>query len=179
MGKSTKDQKSNGVVSKSVLREFSAGGVVFKRESLLWLVTRSTPSELFPGEYWRLPKGWIDDEVENAYPGPLATGERKATKQELESAALREVREEGGVEAKIVGKIGTVNYFSTSPRGRVLKFATFYLMEWIRDLPEGTDFETSEVIWLPFKEAYEKLTSQKEKEIFMKAKETLESISSS
>ncbi|MBI4157562.1 NUDIX domain-containing protein [Candidatus Woesebacteria bacterium] len=155
-------------------REFSAGGVVFKKNNFLWLITRSTPSDLFPGEYWRLPKGWLDDEVENAYPGVLARGEERATAEKIQSAALREVREEGGVEAKIIGKVGTINYFSTSPRGKVLKFATFYLMEWVRDLPEGPGFETSEVLWLPFENAYEKLTTSKEKEILKKAREALE-----
>jgi hypothetical protein len=63
--------------NKTVLmtREFSSGGVVFKSESknVLWLVTASMPSALYPKVVWRLPKGWIDNETPDI-PGPLAGG---------------------------------------------------------------------------------------------------------
>lgn len=170
MGKNTPSLKVN-------LREFSAGGVVFKKEKerTLWLVTEAAvfPGSLFPKGTWRLPKGWLDN-AGKMVPGPLASGEKKASEEDLQTGALREVSEEGGVEAKIINKIGTIKFFFNSIRGKVLKFVTFYLMEWIRDLPEGTDFETSEVAWLPYQEAYKKLTYKGEKEVLKKAKEFLE-----
>ena len=155
-------------------REFASGGVVFKRSNVkgqmskvLWLVTRSAPSDLYPESYWRLPKGWLDDKDSGKKPGPLARGERRATEKDLKSAAIREVGEEGGVKAKIVKKIGTERSF----RGRsILKFVTYYLMEWISDLPEGFGFETSEVAWLSFAEAKDRLKYTGEKEILDKAK---------
>lgn len=164
MGKSTKKQKTS-----VKLREFSSGGVVHRGDR--WLVTRSTPSEHFPS-FWRLPKGWIDNETFDT-PGPVARGDRRATQDELEATAVREVKEEGGVEAKIVKKIGTTNFTYNATRGRTLKFVTFYLMEWVRDLPEGTDAETDEIAWLPFEEAHERLTFQGEKDILQKAKELI------
>lgn len=111
-------------------REFAAGGVVFRRvrEETLWLVTKSAPSEAYPDSVWRLAKGWLDDEDDGVNPGPLTKGERKASEEELQKAALREVREEGGVEARIVGKVGTEKLFLNISRGRLLKFITFYLM---------------------------------------------------
>lgn len=163
MGKNTHSLKT--------LREFSAGGVVFQGKKIL--VTKSSPSEKYPISFWRLPKGWIDNELEDT-PGVVARGDRRATKVELEEAALREVREEGGVEAKIVKKIGTMKFSFNSTRGKVLKFVTYFLMEWLKDLPEGTDFETAEVVWLPFKEAHKKLSFQAEKDILQKAKDLLE-----
>ena len=51
-----------------------------------------------------------------------------------------------------------------------MKFVTFYLMEWQKDLPEGHDTETSEVAWLPYDEAYKKLSFSGEKQILKKAK---------
>ncbi len=159
-----------------LLREFSAGGVVFKKKdgNILWLVTESRPSELYPKGFWRLPKGWLDDDEDGKLPGPLASGKKRATEQRLQRGALKEVREEGGIEAKIISKIGTIKLFSKSPRGKVLKFTTFYLMEWMRDLSEGPGFETSEVVWLPFEDARKKITYSSEKKVLDKAKETLE-----
>jgi 8-oxo-dGTP pyrophosphatase MutT (NUDIX family) len=157
-------------------REFSAGGIVFKKNQnpsskiqIEWLLSKSSASDLFPNSIWRLPKGWIDDFDGGKSPGPIASGERKATEEELQTAALREVREEAGVEAKIIEKLGTEIYFITIKEEKIMKFVTFYLMEWVSDLPEGFGFETSEVQWLPFDEAKKLLKSGGEKKILEKA----------
>lgn len=161
--------------SPQILREFSAGGVVYKKENnnVLWLVAKNTPSEMFPNEIWRLQKGWIDDRDGGKHPGPISSGEIKATENDLQTGAIREVREEGGVIAKIIKKIGTTKYFMNSTRGRVMKFVTFYLMEYVSDAPEGFGFETSEILWLPLAQAVEKVTRTNEKEILKKAEELL------
>ncbi|KKU57485.1 MAG: AP4A hydrolase [Candidatus Amesbacteria bacterium GW2011_GWA2_47_11b] len=163
-----------------VIREFSAGGVVFRRKNgrVLWLVTKAAvlPKSfvpLHPPNTWRLPKGWLDDAGEGI-PGPLASGDKKAKEEDLQKTALKEVKEEGGVEARIVNKVGTIKFFFNSTRGKVLKFVTFYLMEWVSDLPEGFHFETLEVASLPFDEAYKKLTYPTEKQVLKKAKEILD-----
>lgn len=156
-----------------ITREFSSGGVVYKKKksTVLWLIRRTVASKLFPNPYWMLPKGWIDDEGAGI-PGPMASGKIKADEASLQKAALREVQEEGGVDAKIIKKIGTVKYFYKHPEnGKVLKFVTFYLMEWVADLPNGFDGETSEISWLPNDEAYAKLSFQREKDILKKAEE--------
>lgn len=156
-------------------REFSSGGIVFKKNDgdTLWLIRRTTASTLFPETYWMLPKGWLDDAGEGI-PGPMASGEVKADEKTLEATALREVAEETGVKADIVGKIETVKYVYTHPiRGKTLKFVTFYLMEWRSDLPEGFDGETSEIAWLPFEKALKQLSFGREKEILEKAGKTL------
>lgn len=140
------------------MREFSAGGVVFKKKKneVFWLVTKSAASDLYPKQVWRLPKGWIDGN------------------ETTENAALREVTEEGGVKAKVVKKIETVKYFfTTAEKVKILKFVTFYLMKWIKDLPDGFDDETSEIAWLPYQEAYKKLSFSGEKSILKKANELL------
>lgn len=150
MGEGKKENK--------VTREFSSGGVVYKKEGnkTLWLVTKSMISDLYPKSVWRLPKGWIDE------------GEK------VEEAALREVREEGGVEAQIIQKIETVKYFFVIPdKTKILKFVTFYLMEWNKDLPQGFDGETSEIAWLPYEEAHKRLSFSGEKQVLKKAKELL------
>ena len=158
-----------------MLREFSAGGVVYKKEKgeVLWFVTKSTPSEVIPQSRWRLPKGRLDDNGDSKTAGPLGSGKKKATEEQIKDAALREVGEEGGIAAKIVEKIGTEKYFFNLGEQKYLKFVTFYLMEWVADLPEGFDFETSEVAWLTFPEARKRLSYSNEKKILDKAKELL------
>jgi 8-oxo-dGTP pyrophosphatase MutT (NUDIX family) len=152
-------------------REFSAGGIVFKKKdnSIFWLIAKSAPSKLYPKSVWRLPKGWLDDKNGGKNPGPLATGARKATEKILREAALKEVREEGGVEAKIIEKLGTDKYFYTQKSVKILKFVTFYLMEWLADLPDGPDFETEKVAWLLFEKARKKLEYPREKKTLDKA----------
>ena len=165
MGKNTQSQKtgSSHVLTSKINREFSSGGVVYKKVKskrqevkVLWLVRKTMSSKLFPEEHWMLAKGWIDK------------GEKP------EDTAVREVKEETGVEAKIVQKIETIKYFYKHPeRGGVLKFVTFYLMEYIKNLPEGHDNETSEVAWLSFEEAKKRLSFSGEKQILSKAQEIL------
>lgn len=166
---------------KKLTLQFSAGGAVYKKVKgkrqevkVLWLVARSKPSKEFPLTRKSLPKGWIDDAKQGG-PGPITRGERKATEVELEGAALREVKEEGGVGAKIVKKIGTEKWFFTLDKDRIFKFVTYYLMEWVADLPEGFDMaETAEIYWLSYDEAYRGLSYSSEKKILKKAKEILE-----
>ena len=155
-------------------REFSAGGVVFKKEgeSFLWLITQSRASDRIPNPIWRLPKGWIDNKAEGA-PGEVASGLRRGSEDEIQKAALREVREEGGVEARIVQKLGTIKFFFTLDGEQILKFVTFYLMERIIDLRQGYGDETQSIEWLPFDKAYVKLKYPGEKTVLKKANETL------
>jgi 8-oxo-dGTP pyrophosphatase MutT (NUDIX family) len=156
-------------------RQFSSGGVVFKKDnnSVLWLITKSATSDLYPDAVWRLPKGWIDNDAPDVT-GPMASGRVKADEESLRKAALREVAEEGGVKAKIVQKIETIKYVFNAPdMGKILKFVTFYLMEFVAELPEGHDEETSEVDWLTFEDAKKRLSFSGEKQILSKAQEIL------
>ena len=157
-------------------REFSAGGIVFKKakSKVLWLVAKSSPSKKYPGDIYRLPKGWVDDEENGKRPGPLSRGEKKLTEDELRSTAVREVQEEGGVEAEIIKKIGTERFFYTKEGERILKFVTFYLMKWRKDLATGPGFETEKVEWLDYEEARKRLTHSGEKKMLDKAKQSLD-----
>ncbi len=172
MGKGTQKIISDKPLS---LREFSSGGCVYKRvdKKVYWLIAKSSTSDLFPKAVWRLPKGWIDDGGKDI-PGPIASGKVKADEESLRATAIREVKEESGVEANIVEKIGTEKYVFKHPlRGRIMKFVTFYLMEWVRDLPEGFDNETSEIAWLEYTEACKQISYSTEKIVLKKASELL------
>jgi 8-oxo-dGTP pyrophosphatase MutT (NUDIX family) len=160
-------------------REFSSGGVVYKKAengNILWLIRKTAASDLFPKSYWMMPKGWLDDDGLDV-PGPMASGKVKADEETLQKTAKREVAEEGGVDAKIIEKIGTIKFTYTHPvRGRILKFVTYYLMEWVKDLPEGFDFETSEVSWLSYEDAKRQLSFSVEKKSLEDANKLLASV---
>lgn len=160
-------------------REFSSGGVVYKKvlnsgtsETYIFLVTKATSSPTYPKTVWRLPKGWIDDT--GSLPGPIASGKQKATEQDLQLAALREVAEEGGIVAIIKEKIGTERFSFTHKGNTIVKFVTYYLMEWDSDTPTGFGSETDEVEWLPFEKAYKKLTYSHEKRAITRANSILQ-----
>lgn len=149
-----------------MIRQFSAGGVVFKKQDnqILWLLIQPKRKDEFCSQVrWQLPKGWIEQ------------GEK------TEEAALREVEEEGGVKAKIIEKIDAIkiffkNIFEGKPQETVLKTITYYLMEYQEDVPDGFGWETQEVVWLPYDQAKEKLTFKSERKILEKAKKLLESL---
>jgi 8-oxo-dGTP pyrophosphatase MutT (NUDIX family) len=158
-----------GKTEKEIVREFSAGGVVYKLQdgNTLFLITKSNPSKVYPDQIWRLPKGWLDDEDDE--PGPKASGRIKASEEDLQSSALREVAEEGGVEAEVIEKIKTDKLFFVWQGKNILKFVTFYLMKWKRDIPQGYGFETSEVAWLELNKARKMLKYSSEKKVLDEA----------
>ena len=92
-----------------------------------------------PEGTWALPKGLI---------GP---GER------AEVTALREVREETGVEATPVEKLGDVRYVYTWDGERVFKVVSFFLFRYragrLGDIPPEHVHEVAETRWLPLEEA--------------------------
>lgn len=130
-------------------RQFSAGGVVYKKEhgDTLFLIRKSTPSNSFYTKNpWSLPKGWLDDAGDS--PGPLGSGRQRATQEQMQAAALREVAEETGIKAKIISRLGSDQFFFVNHTGeRVLKTVSYYLMEYESELPEGFGYETSEISW--------------------------------
>ncbi len=120
-----------------------AGGVVFKEVngSLKYLILTPRQEEK---EEWVLPKGKIRSREGHA------------------EAALREVREESGVIARIVCPVGRVRFKQKDADVR----AKFYLMEKVFD---GTAKESRTTKWLPYEEAHRELTQQESKEMLESA----------
>ncbi len=126
-------------------REFSAGGIVFNSKGQV-LVTQHSQNK-----HWSFPKGLID-------PG-----------QTSEQAALREVREEGGVEAEIVDKIGYNKYVYTLNGEKIFKVVTYFLMKYKSGNPKDHDFEVEEAGWYGIDEAIKQLTFSQDRELLKKA----------
>ncbi|TML35714.1 MAG: NUDIX domain-containing protein [Actinobacteria bacterium] len=135
-------------------REFSAGGVLVRRLRGTWVMAAIRPGGKEPG-VWALPKGII------------GAGEKP------EETALREVAEETGVEARLVGKLGDVRYVYTWAGERVFKVVSFYLLRYSRgrlgDLPPATAHEVAETRWLPLGDAPRLLAYKGERDMAEKA----------
>ena len=91
---------------------------------------------------WSLPKGTPD-------PG-----------ESLEQTALREVREETGLDVAIEAPIGNITYWFAIPEDRVHchKTVHFYLMTYKGGSTEQHDPEFDEVRWFSSEEALKSLT---------------------
>ncbi len=114
---------------------------------------------------WALPKGRID------------AGESAA------ETAVREVREETGVEGRLVEKLGDVRYVYTATwdeaKGeRIFKVVSFFLLRARRgrigDIDEAMRIEVAEARWLPLEEAPRLLTYGGEREMAAKAWEKMQ-----
>lgn len=129
-----------------ITHAFSAGGVVFRQApqsggAEIVLVGRARE------RIWTLPKG------------TPAVGETR------EMTALREVREESGIEARIIDEVGTIEYNFTR-KGRVVYKRVFhYLMIAIGGNVEAHDHEYDEARWFPLEEALLSLSYENEKDI--------------
>lgn len=161
----------------SAKRIFSAGGLVYKKErkQILYLLRLPKDNPNYHAKIaWTLPKGWIDDSSDGKFPGPQASGKIKPTEEQIQTAAIKEVAEETGVLAKIIHKLATINYFFTDKdHKQILKFVTYYLMEYVQNTPEGHDTETETTAWLPYQKARSQLAYPKEKSLLDKAHEYL------
>jgi 8-oxo-dGTP pyrophosphatase MutT (NUDIX family) len=138
-----------------VEREFSAGGVLVKMIRGRPMVAAIRPRGKRAG-LWALPKGNLD-------PG-----------EKPEQTALREVREETGVEGRLVEKLGDVKYTYTRPGGvRVFKIVSFYLLRAGRGrigaIDEPMQIEVAEARWLPLDEAPRLLAYGGEREMAARA----------
>jgi 8-oxo-dGTP pyrophosphatase MutT (NUDIX family) len=143
-------------------REISAGGVVYKKDNDGTFILMINPrSRDFgpPEDYWCFPKGKQDKEGED-----------------LKQVAVREVREEGGVNAEIEAEIGYVKYFRNWAGDRAIKFVTYFLMRYIDGNPEDHDQEVAVAEWVKLKEVESRLKFDTDKEIFEKAKKIIVSI---
>jgi 8-oxo-dGTP pyrophosphatase MutT (NUDIX family) len=113
--------------------EVSAGGVVYRRgeRGLEILICKDAAYHR-----WVLPKGLID-------PG-----------EDSETAALREVREETGVIARLIGALGEPEkYIYTANGVRVFKKVHYFLLEYVSGSEADHDHEMEEVRWVSVDEA--------------------------
>ena len=110
-----------------------------------------------PAGTWVLPKGNID-------PG-----------EKPPETAVREVREETGVEGRIVEKLGDVKYVYTWDGERIFKVVSFFLLRAGRGrigaIEEAMRVEVAEARWLPLDDAPRLLAYGGEREMAAEARD--------
>jgi len=113
-------------------REFSAGGVVVRGDDTIVIipVRRAASGRAVVA----LPKGHID-------PGETPI-----------EAAAREVREEAGVDAEPVEKLGDVRYWYQRDGERVLKVVSFFLLRYRSGSVRDHDHEVDSDEWVPLED---------------------------
>jgi 8-oxo-dGTP pyrophosphatase MutT (NUDIX family) len=95
--------------------------------------------------------------------GGAAAGETGA------EAALREVREETGVQARVLEPLGAVRYWYRRGGRRVHKTVHFYLCEFLTGSTADHDHEVDEARWIPLQEARKALSYAGERALIERA----------
>jgi 8-oxo-dGTP pyrophosphatase MutT (NUDIX family) len=128
-----------------LLREFSAGGLVVRRMRGRPYIAAVRVKE---GTVLALPKGHIE------------AGESGA------ETAVREVREETGLDSRLVEKLDDIRYWYTRDGARVLKVVSFFLLAYrsgsVRDYQRE---EVDGAEWIPLEEAPKRLAYRGEQQM--------------
>ncbi len=135
--------------------EFSAGGIVFKKEKnkLLILVCQHSQHH-----GWVFPKGLIGDKIE---------------KEKKEDTAIREVLEETGINAKILKSLNPVEYWYVFEKQKIKKTVYYFLMEYLTEDLSLKDKEMESVEWLSVEKVEKKLTYKSDKKVWEEAKQLI------
>jgi 8-oxo-dGTP pyrophosphatase MutT (NUDIX family) len=136
-------------------REISAGGVVYKKsdgQTFVLLINPRSRDYGPPEDYWTFPKGKQDIE-----------------KEDLKQVAVREVREEGGVNAQIEQELGYVKYFRNWKGDEAIKFVHYFLMKHLDGSPDDHDEEVAQAKWVELDKVEPCLKWPTDKEVFERA----------
>ena len=88
-----------------------------------------------------------------------------------EETARREVKEETGLQGKVIEKLGEIQYSFYSPEehSRIQKTVHFFLMEYLQGTVADHDSEVEEARWFPIKTAVDLVEYETERSIIKKA----------
>lgn len=104
---------------------------------------------------WGLPKGLVEPD------------------ETREQTAVREVREETGLEADVEASLGEIRYFYVWEGVRVRKEVHFFLMRATGGDVSRHDHEMEDVRWFPLSIALRRATYKGEREVLQRAAERL------
>ncbi len=133
--------------------EFSAGGIVYKRGKIL-----VAKHSFHHG--WVFPKGLIGDKDDNKH-------------QTKEETALREVKEETGIEATVEKEIKPVTYWYIWEGQKIKKTVYYFTMKAVGGNTDDHDDEMEEVEWIDYNEVENRLTYPSDKKAWEEAKKLI------
>lgn len=107
------------------------------------------------GERWGLPKGTVDH------------GETP------EQTAIREIREETGLDAEVVEHLGQIEYFFRAGGNLIQKEVDFFLMRHTGGELRPQLTEIDDVRWFSIDEAIARESYESERQILVKARDRL------
>lgn len=136
-------------------REVSAGGVVWQMGDDGYEIALAARRTRSGDLVWGLPKGRID-------PG-----------EQPPDTAVREVREETGLEAVIEHPLGRIGYNYVWEGVRISKVVHFFLMRATGGNTDDHDHEMEDVQWFPLGEALEATAYESERDVLARAAELL------
>ena len=133
-------------------REFSAGGIVFNKQGQVLVIQNASMRDTRK-IYWGFPKGRLEEKESN------------------KDAALREVKEETGIDTEIIEKVGESKYVFTFQGEKIFKVVTIFLMS---ALTEDINYQKEELEgagWMEPSEALKVLSFSNDKTLLKKALE--------
>lgn len=133
----------------------SAGGLVIRAVGGQPEIVVGRRKRERDGYVWSLPKG---------------TPEEGETREET---ALREVREESGLEVRILSYFDSISYSFVRTGERIEKTVHYYIMEAIGGSFDQYDKEFDELRWVPMDEAVRLLDFQTESGLVQRAYDAL------
>ena len=97
--------------------------------------------------------------------------------ESTEEAALREVREEAGIDTEMIDHVDRVEYwYFSNERGqrvRYHKFVYFYLLRYLSGDVRNHDYEVNEARWVEIDDAIKMIAFDNEKKILEQAKDMI------
>ncbi len=153
-----------------MVREFSAGGIVLRKLRGRWNIAVIEPHMSRPKKSAKSsakpPKQSVAAEVIALPKGAIDKGEKP------EQTALREVNEETGLTADLVGKLADIKYVYVrqwGDRARVFKIVSFYLLLYrsgrIDNISPDMRIEVQKAYWLSLDQAPQALSYKGEREV--------------
>ena len=135
--------------------EFSAGGVVYKKEKdkIFILIGQHSGHK-----GWVFPKGLIGDHKK---------------KEGKEDTAIREVKEETGVEANIEKALTPITYWYVWEEEKRRKTVYYFIMKATGGKIENHDWEMSDVKWVNVEKVEDTLTYPSDKKVWEEARKLL------
>jgi len=153
-----------------VVHAFSAGGVVY-RPTLLATTPDLTPDATPDSRIPAVDVVLVGHPADDVWVLPKGTPQAGETP---EQTAAREVREETGIQPRIVGDLGSIHYWFTRRGVRYHKEVRHYLMEAVGGNVAEHDHEYAEARWFPIDEAIARLAHENEAEVVRRAAAALE-----